>query len=62
MLNQRKSAVWRTSVVVLSLLLIFVTIPHTLEDISLGEPAKNGVPTPLLASIQGLRNAPSQGK
>jgi hypothetical protein len=50
-LNQPKSAVWKTSVVVLSLLLIFVTIPHTLEDFALGEPARNGVPAPLLAGV-----------
>ena len=36
---------------ILSLLLIFVSIPNTLEDFSLGEPAKNGVPVPLLAGV-----------
>lgn len=49
--NPSKSAVLKTSVVVLSLLLIFFTIPHTLEDFALGEPAKNGVPVPLLAGV-----------
>lgn len=42
---------WKTSVEVLSLLLFFVTVPHTLEDFALGEPAKNGVPTPVLAAV-----------
>ncbi len=51
MVNKSKHAVWRMSVVVLSLLLTFVTIPHTLEDFALGEPLKNGVPAPLLAGI-----------
>lgn len=46
---------------VLSLLLFFFALPHTLEDFALGEPAKNGVPAPLLAllvaslfALQGL--------
>ncbi len=30
--------------VVLSLLLMFMVLPHILEDFALGEPAKNGVP------------------
>ncbi len=36
------------SVVILSLLLFFFTVPHTLEDFALGEPARNGVPAPAL--------------
>lgn len=51
MLNQPKSSVWKMRVVVLSFLLFFVALPHTLEDFALGEPAKNGVPAPLLAGI-----------
>lgn len=51
MLELAKRIQWRTSVVVLSLLLFFVTVPHTLEDFSLGEPAKNGVPAPVLATV-----------
>jgi len=42
---------WRLRVAVLSLLLIFVAIPHTLEDFALGEPAKNGVPFTALATV-----------
>lgn len=38
-------------VVVLSLLLMFMAIPHTLEDFALGEPAKNGVPVLLLQGV-----------
>lgn len=49
--TKTKLSTWRMSVVILSLLLIFFTIPHTLEDFSLGEPAKNGVPAPLLAYV-----------
>ena len=46
-----KLSSWAGSVIVLSLLLIFFTIPHTLEDFSLGEPAKNGIPAPVLATV-----------
>ncbi|MDX9991802.1 MAG: hypothetical protein RBS68_07090 [Anaerolineales bacterium] len=42
---------WTASVVILSLSLIFFTIPHTLEDFALGEPAKNGVPVLVLATV-----------
>lgn len=38
-------------VVVLSLLLIFMVIPHVLEDFALGEPAKNNVPA---LALQGV--------
>jgi hypothetical protein len=46
-----KLSAWEVSVVILSLVLIFFTIPHTLEDFALGEPAKNGVPAPVLATV-----------
>ena len=36
-------------VVFISLLLLFFTIPHTLEDFATGEPVKRGLPVPLLA-------------
>ena len=45
------SSRWRQRVVVLSLLLLFFTIPHTLEDFATGEPAKTGVPAPLLSFV-----------
>lgn len=51
MLNHLKHSTWKTSVVVLSLWLIFVALPHTLEDFMLGEPAKNGIPAPVLAGV-----------
>lgn len=48
-------------VLVLSLLLFFFALPHTLEDFALGEPANHGVPAPVLAflvaglfALQGL--------
>ncbi len=46
-----KAAVWRMRMVILSLLLFFFSIPHTLEDFALGQPAKNGIPAPLLAFL-----------
>lgn len=42
---------WASRVVFLSLLLLFFTIPHTLEDFAAGEPAKAGVPAPAIASV-----------
>ena len=49
--TKTKLSAWAMSVVILSLLLILFTIPHTLEDFALGEPAKNGVPAPVLAYV-----------
>ncbi len=45
------SSKWGQRVVVLSLLLLFFTIPHTLEDFATGEPAKAGIPAPLLSLV-----------
>ena len=42
---------WGTAVVILSLLLFFFTIPHTLEDFATGEPAKAGIPAPLISYV-----------
>jgi hypothetical protein len=49
--TNRKLSVWRRRVVILSLLLFFLAIPHTLEDFALGEPAENGVPAQALALV-----------
>jgi len=45
------SSKWIQRVVFLSLLLIFFIIPHTLEDFATGQPAKAGIPAPLLALV-----------
>ena len=37
--------------VILSLLLFFFTIPHTLEDFATGEPAKAGIPAPVISYV-----------
>ena len=57
----KKISTWTRWVLVLSLSLFFFALPHTLEDFALGEPAKNGVPAPVLAflvaglfTLQGL--------
>ena len=42
---------WAQRVYFLSLLLIFFTIPHTLEDFATGEPAEAGIPAPILALV-----------
>lgn len=38
-------------VAILSLLLMVMVIPHTLEDFALGEPAKNGIPILILQVV-----------
>ncbi len=45
---------WGRRVVFLSLLLLFFTIPHTLEDFATGEPARAGVPAPLLSLVVSI--------
>jgi len=42
---------WSTGVVILSLLLFFFALPHTLEDFATGEPAKAGVPEFVLSYV-----------
>jgi hypothetical protein len=42
---------WASRVIFLSVLLLFFTIPHTLEDFAAGEPAKAGIPAPAIASV-----------
>ena len=42
---------WGTAVVIFSLLLFFFTVPHTLEDFATGEPAKAGIPAPVIATV-----------
>ncbi len=49
--NNLNASKWVQRVVVLSLLLLFFTIPHTLEDFATGEPENAGVPAPLLAFV-----------
>ena len=48
------SSKWSRRVVILSLLLLFFTIPHTLEDFATGEPAEAGVPAPLLSLVVSI--------
>ncbi|MFN8443686.1 MAG: hypothetical protein U0175_23105 [Caldilineaceae bacterium] len=42
---------WLLRILLFSLLLLFFSIPHTLEDFATGEPAKQGVPAPLLSLV-----------
>lgn len=42
---------WTNAVILLSLILFFFTVPHTLEDFALGEPAEAGISAPLLAFV-----------
>jgi hypothetical protein len=49
--TKRKSSLWTGGMVILSLLLFFFAVPHTLEDFALGEPAKNGVSAQVLALV-----------
>lgn len=41
-------------VVFVSIILLFFTIPHTLEDFATGEPGKAGVPAPILSLVVSL--------
>lgn len=38
-------------VVILSILLLFFSVPHTLEDFATGEPGKAGIPAPVLSLV-----------
>lgn len=46
-----RSAKWRQGVIILSVLLFFFTVPHTLEDFATGEPDKAGAPVAVLALV-----------
>ena len=41
-------------ILLISILLLFFTIPHTLEDFATGEPANAGIPGPLLALVVSI--------
>lgn len=49
--NSLKPSNWGRGVIVLSLLLFFFALPHTLEDFAVGEPAKAGAPEFVLAYV-----------
>jgi hypothetical protein len=49
--NKITASPWSTRVLVLSLLLIFFALPHTLEDFATGEPAKKDVPVFALSYV-----------
>lgn len=51
MIDRPTNSIWRNRVLVLSLSLLFVAIPHTLEDFTLGEPARQNIPTAVLAGV-----------
>ena len=46
-----KSTVLVRRVVILSILLLFFSVPHTLEDFATGEPGKAGIPAPVLSLV-----------
>jgi hypothetical protein len=48
-MNVRFSAL--RSVVMVSILLYFFSVPHTLEDFATGEPAEAGIPAPILSLV-----------
>lgn len=51
---ESKTAFNPNIVVVLSILLLFFTIPHTLEDFATGEPGRAGIPAPLLSLVVSI--------
>ena len=46
-----KSTAMVCRVVILSILLLFFSVPHTLEDFATGEPGKAGIPAPVLSLV-----------
>ena len=42
---------WNRRLVTLSFLMLFFTIPHTLEDFSIGAPQEAGIPVSVLATV-----------
>ncbi|UCD98177.1 MAG: hypothetical protein JSV42_14635 [Chloroflexota bacterium] len=46
-----KSSLMTRRVVILSILLIFFSLPHTLEDFATGEPVRAGIPAPVLSLV-----------
>lgn len=49
--NTKKLSMWTGRVAILSLLLLFFTLPHSLEDFSVGEPAEAGISEITLAFV-----------
>ena len=49
-INQNSSKMIRR-IVILSILLLYFTVPHTLEDFASGEPGKQGIPAPVLSIV-----------
>ena len=46
-----ESTVMVRRVVILSILLLFFSVPHTLEDFATGEPGEAGIPAPVLSLV-----------
>ena len=46
-----ESTVMVRRVVILSILLLFFSVPHTLEDFATGEPGNAGIPAPVLSLV-----------
>jgi len=49
--TNRKSSLWTGGIMILSLLLFFFAVPHTLEDFAVGEPIEKGVPVSVLSFV-----------
>ena len=49
-IKEKPTAPVRT-VVILSILLLFFSVPHTLEDFATGEPGKADIPAPVLSLV-----------
>ena len=46
-----KSGIALRRIVILSILLLYFTVPHTLEDFATGEPGKAGIPAPAISFV-----------
>ncbi|TFG66919.1 MAG: hypothetical protein E4H27_09615, partial [Anaerolineales bacterium] len=49
-INQKSTQLIRR-IVILSVLLLYFTVPHTLEDFASGGPGKQGIPAPILSLV-----------
>ena len=49
--KNEKTSISMRRVVILSILLLFFTVPHTLEDFATGEPEQAGIPASVLSLV-----------
>lgn len=53
-MKNKEQLKWSQRVVLFSLILLFFTIPHTLEDFAMGAPEEAGIPASVLSTVISL--------